>query len=155
MEPLSVPFNITSYTSTYDRVITVHGLVSTEADGLVLEYTATENYFGIKPTVDTGVRTLTIPWTEIQSLVYRRRYWGLGPGSLVLQTRTLRALDGVPAAKGNELTLQVRRADRLTARELSASVELALAERRLLAFDAPDSPRPLDAADPPRTLPSA
>jgi hypothetical protein len=155
MEPLSVPFNITSYTSTYDRVITVHGLVATEAHGLVLEYTATENFFGVKPTVDTGIRTLTIPWADVQSIVYRRRYWGWGPGSLVLQTRSLRALDGMPAAQGNELTVQVRRADRLAARELAASVELALAEHRLRAFDVPDEVRPLGAGEPPRTLPSA
>lgn len=139
MEPLSVPFNVSSYTKSADGLLIVRGVLATEADGLVLEYTATENYFGVKPTVDTGIRTLEIPWREVQSLTYRRRYWGLGPGALVLQTRSLRALDGMPAAQGNELMVQVRRAGRLAARELAANVELALAEHRLQAFDAPAS----------------
>ncbi|HST59077.1 MAG TPA: hypothetical protein VLK84_10320 [Longimicrobium sp.] len=155
MEPLSVPFSITTNTKALDGVIIMRGVLATQADGLVLEYTAAENYYGIKPTVETGIRTLTIPWTEIQSLQYRRLYWGLGPGALVLQTRSLRALEGVSAAQGNELTLQVRRVDHLAARELASSVELALAEHRLLAFEARDEPRSLDPGEPPRTLPSA
>ncbi|HLM69430.1 MAG TPA: hypothetical protein VK358_17955, partial [Longimicrobium sp.] len=127
MELLSVPFAINSPTRAQDGLLFMRGVLCTEADGLVLEYNAVENYFN-KPTVDSGIRTLRISWSEVQSLVYRRRFWGLGPSELVLRTRSLRALEGVPAANGNQLTVQIPRADRLTARELAASVELALAE---------------------------
>ena len=67
-------------------------------------------------------------------------------GSLVLRTRSLRALENVPSARGNELTLPVSRADRLAARELAASVELGLAEQRIAALDAPSTPSALPPA---------
>ena len=144
MEPLSVPFTHRSWTRSYQAMLTVRGVLCTEPDGLVLEYSAVENYFEVKPTVETGIRTVTIPWAEVQSIAYRRRYFGLG--SLVLRTRTLRALDGVPNARGSEVSFSISRADGLTARELAANVELALAEQRMRAFDAPASPSALPPA---------
>lgn len=137
MEALSVPFTHRAWTRSYQAMLTVRGVLCTEPGGLVLEYSAVENYFDVKPTVETGIRTVTIPWTEIQSIAYRRRFFGWG--ALVLRTRTLRALDGVPNARGSEVTLSIARADGLTARELAANVELALAEQRMYAVDAPSS----------------
>lgn len=143
MELLSVPFTNTAWTPAYDGVITVRGVLATEPDGLVLEYASTENYWGVKPTVESGIRTITIPWAEVQSLTYRQRLLGWG-GMLVLRTRTLRALGGVPNARGPELSLSITRADRLAARDLAATVEMALADRRLAA---------LEGASPPPVLP--
>lgn len=140
MEALSVPFTNTIWTPAYDGLITVRGVLATEADGLVLEYASTENYWGVKPTVESGIRTVAIPGTEIQSLVYRPRLLGWG-GSLVLRTRTLRALDGVPTARGSEISFAIPRADRLEARDLAATVEMTLADRRLAALES-SSPRP-------------
>jgi hypothetical protein len=139
MEPLSVPFARSTWTPAYDGQITVRGVLATEGDALVLEYTSTENYWGIKPTVESGIRTVTIPLSEVQSITYRKRFWEWG-GSLVLRTRTLRALGGVPNANGPDLVLTVARADRLTARDLAATVEMALADRRLAGLDAPSTP---------------
>lgn len=135
MELLSVPFTNTRWTDAYDGVITIRGVLATEADGLMLEYASNENYWGVKPLVNTPIRTLTIAWTEIQSLVYRTRFWGW-QGTLVLRTRNLRALDGVPNAQGSEIPLTIARADRLAARDLAATVEMALADRRLAALEA-------------------
>jgi hypothetical protein len=138
MEPLSVPFIHRSWTETYEGMVTVHGVLRTEEDGLVLEYRSSENYFGAKPSREGEIRTVSIPWSEIQSIEYRRRFW-VG-GALVLRTRSLRALEGVPAARGTEVSLSVARADRLTARELAANVALALVERRWAALGEADTP---------------
>jgi hypothetical protein len=137
MEALSVPFTSSRWTPAYDGLITVRGVLATEDAGLVLEYASTENYWGVKPTVESGIRAITLPWTEVQSITYRARLLGWG-GLLVLRTRTLRALDGVPNARGSELTLSIPRADRLLARDLAATVEMVLADRRLAALDAAD-----------------
>ena len=137
MESLSVPFTNRSWTSGYEATLTVHGVVYLEREGLVVESRAVENYFGVKPTRETGIRKVPIPWAEIQSLSYRPRL--LAWGKLVLRTRSLRALERVHSARGSEATFAVARADRLTARELASSVELELAERRLRALDAPAS----------------
>jgi hypothetical protein len=134
MELLSVPFTRSRWTPAGDGLITVRGVLATEADGVVLEYASTENYWGVKPTVNTPIRTVRIPWAEVQSITYRTRLLGWG-GLLVVRTRSLRALDGVPNALGNEISLAVARADRLAARDLSATVEMALADRRLAALE--------------------
>lgn len=142
MELLSVPFANARWTDAYDGLVTIRGVLATEPAGLVLEYTSTENYWGVKPTVNTPIRTLTIPWTDVQSLAFRTRLLGWG-GQLVLRTRSLRALDGVPNTQGSQISLNVARGDRLAARDLAATVEMALADRRLAALEADDAPRSL------------
>jgi hypothetical protein len=139
MELLSVPFANARWTDAYDGLVTVRGVLATDPAGLVLEYTSTENYWGVKPTVNTPIRTLTIPWTDVQSITFRKRLLGWG-GQLVLRTRSLRALDGVPNTQGSQISLNVARGDRLAARDLAATVEMALADRRLAALEAEDAP---------------
>jgi hypothetical protein len=139
MELLSVPFTRLFWNDSYDAQITLHGLVRTEEDGLVLEFRRSENSWGRRPTRDDEIRAVTIPWIEVQSLGYRP--WWVIWGALVLRTRSLRALEGVPLARGNELTIPVARRNRMAARELAVTVELALADLRLAAvLDAPPTP---------------
>lgn len=144
IEPTSVPFTHRSWTEAYDSVITVRGVARTEEDGLVLEFRRSEHSYGVKPSKEDEIRTVEIPWTEIQSITYRPRYLVLG--ALVLRTRTLRALDGVPHAQGTELLIPVARRERLAARELAVNVELALAEARLAALESPYAPPSLPPA---------
>jgi hypothetical protein len=144
MELLSVPFHNVSYTESASAQIRVRGVLRTEADGLVLEYRRSVRDLGTTKLKEGEIRTVHVPWAEVQSLTFRRRL--LLGNALVLRTRSLRALEGVPLADGNELSLSVARGDRLAARELAANVELALAEHRLAALH----------ASPPRsTLPPA
>lgn len=141
MELLSVPFTHRSWTEAYDAVITVRGVLRTEEDGLALEFRRSEHSYGVKPSREDEIRTLVIPWSEIQSLTYRPRF--LFVGSLLLRTRSLRALDGIPFAQGTELPIPISRAERMNARELAVTVELALAEARLAALESPSVPRSL------------
>jgi hypothetical protein len=137
MELLSVPFTHRYWTEAYDAVITVRGVLRTEEDGLALEFRRSEHSYGVKPSREDEIRTIVIPWSEIQSLTYRPRF--LLVGAITLRTRSLRALDGVPSAQGTELLIPVARRDRLNARELAVNVELALAEARLAALEAPSA----------------
>lgn len=138
MELLSVPFTHRSWTEAYDAVITVRGVVRTEEDGLALEFRRSEHSYGVKPSKEDEIRSIVIPWPEIQSLTYRPRFLLLG--AMVLRTRTLRALDGIPNAQGTELLIPIARRDRMNARELAVNVELALAEARLAALESPSAP---------------
>lgn len=127
IEALSVPFTNRSATETYDGMITVHGVLRTEPSALVVEWKSSESYYGAKPKREGEIRTVAIPWREVQSIDYRRKF----PfrGVLVVRTRNLRALEGVPGAVGPELTLAIARDDRPAARDLAASVGLDLMTR--------------------------
>lgn len=138
MELLSVPFSRLFWNDAYDAQITLRGLVRTEPEGLVLEFRRSENRWGMGPAREDEIRTVVIPWSEVQSLNYRQ--WWIIRAVLVLRTRTLRALEGVPKAQGNEITLPIARRDRLAARDLAATVEMALADRRLAALESPSAP---------------
>jgi hypothetical protein len=142
MEPITVPFTNRFWTDMYDAVVTVRGVLRTEEDGLVVEFKRSQwDYASARKEDD--IRTVHVPWAEVQSLTFRRKLLG---GVLVLRTRSMRPLESFPAVKGNELTVSVSRADRLTARELAANVELALAEARIAALEAPSTPRSLPPA---------
>lgn len=137
MELLSVPFTRRFFNETGERFITVRGVLRTEEDGIVLEFRRSETDFGTMASHD-DIRTVHVPWAEIQSLGYRLRF--LWRAALVLRTRGLRTLGDVPGVRGSEMSLSIARGDRLAARELAATVELALADRRIAALDAPFSP---------------
>lgn len=143
MELLTVPFTNRFWTDMYDAVVTVRGVLRAEEDGLVVEFKRSQwDYASARKEDD--IHTVHIPWPEVQSLTFRRKL--LFGGVLVLRTRSMRPLESFPAVKGNELTVSVSRADRLTARELAANVELALAEARIAALEAPSAPRSLPPA---------
>jgi hypothetical protein len=144
MELLSVPFTHRSMTSTGEGMITVHGVARTEPAGLVVEWRSRESYFGAKPSSEGEIRAVTIPWKEVQSIDYRRRF--LFRGVLVVRTRGLRALDGVPGAVGPELTLPIARDDQPAARDLAASLALDLMTRRWDEVDEPGTPPALPSA---------
>jgi hypothetical protein len=137
MELHTVAFTRRFFTETWERFVTVRGVLRTEEDGIVLEFRRSETDFGTIASQD-DIRTVHVPWAEVQSLEYRRRFsWR---ASLVLRTRSLRTLEDVPAVQGNEMSLSIARGDRLAARELAATVSLALAESRIAALDAPYAP---------------
>ncbi len=129
MESLSVPFIHQSWTEKYDGAVTARGVLRTEPDGLALEWRTEENYYGVKPKREGEIRTVLIPWRELQSIEYRRKLllWG----ALVLRTRSLRALDGVPGVRGPEVVLTIAIGDRVEARGLAAEVALQMIDRRL------------------------
>lgn len=137
MEPLSVPFTNRFWTDTYEAMVTVRGVLRTEPDGLVLEFQRSEWDFA-SARKEGAIRSVHVPWSEVQSITFRRKL--LAGGVLVLRTRSLRALEGVPAVQGSEVSLAVSRADRLSAREIAANVELALAEARIAALEYPAAP---------------
>lgn len=140
MELHTVPFTRRFFTETWERFVTVRGVLRTEEDGIVLEFRRSETDFGTTASQD-DIRTVHVPWTEIQSLEFRPRFpWR---ASLVLRTRSLRTLEDVPAVQGNEISLSIARGERLAARELAATVGLALADQRIAALEAPSTPRAL------------
>lgn len=140
MELLSVPFTKRFFTETWERFVTVRGVLRMDESGVQLEFRRSETDFGTDVQHDE-IQVVSLPWDEVVSLEFRRRF----PlrRLLRLRTRSLRALDGVPGAQGTEVWLSVGRGDGMAARELASTVGLALAEQRLAALDAPSASRSL------------
>lgn len=138
MEPIAVPFAYAYMRQPDYSSLMVEGVVRTEPDGLVIEFRERMQMASSRRKADESIRTLEIPWADVQSMSVREAWWLFRP-RIVLRTRSLRALDGLPQARGSEATLPVARADRALARELAATVELALADRRIAALEEPAS----------------
>lgn len=143
IDPVAVPFSYEYVRTPGFTAMVVHGVLRVDPDGLALEFRDRPVITDAARERDAQIRTVTIPWSEIQSLAVREP-WLLKP-QMVLRSRSLRALDGMPNVTGSELRLVVARGDRALAREAAATVELAIAEHRL---------RQLESGTPPPRLPS-
>lgn len=138
MDPVAVSFSFDYLRQSDFSAMLVHGVLRTEPDGLVIEFREHQQITATSDAPDEPIRTLVIPWAEVQSVAVRKPW--LRRPCIVLRTRSLRALDGLPEARGGEAVLPVARTDRGLAAELAAYTDAALAEHRLRALHAPDSP---------------
>lgn len=125
-------FGAAEYASTTE---TVHGLLRLQGDDLVIQWRvhrSTDRY-GTEVRSDMEVepvREVTVPLIRIANASVRRLWWERNP-RLVLTAADLTAFEELAGAGGlslahpAELVLNVRREDRLRAREFAADVELA------------------------------
>lgn len=109
--------------------ISVQGVVRTEHAGLVLESQERLVVARKGRQVDTSVRRVVVPWSEVQSVAIVQPW--LKRPRLVVRTRGLLALQGLPDVEGIEARLPVARADRGLAQEAAGNIEAAIAELRL------------------------
>lgn len=138
MDPVAVSFSFDYMRRPEFSGMRVDGVLRTEPGGLVLEFQERRQMARRNPPPDESIRTLVIPWADVQS-VSVRKLWLRRP-QLMVRTRSLRALEGLPEARGGEAVLPVARVDHGLAHELAAYVDTALAEHRLRVLDAPGSP---------------
>jgi hypothetical protein len=136
IDSAAVPFTASYHGSMMTTLVELRGVLRADHDALVAEFRETKvDYNNPLQRVEGAVRTARVPWSDIQSLSYRRGWW-FRPGKIVLRTRGLHALEALPNAEGNEVVLRVRRADHAVAREMVSLVELARAEARLRGLEA-------------------
>ena len=141
MDPVAVSFSFDSMRRPEFSGMRVDGVLRTEPDGLVLEFQERRQTTRRNAPADESIHTLVIPWADVQSVGVRKPW--LRRPQVTVRTRSLRALEGLPGARGGEAVLPVARVDHGLASELSAYVDAALAEYRLRALDAPDPSRTL------------
>lgn len=140
IDPVAVPFSYDYVRTPGFTAMVVHGVLRVDPDGLALEFRDRPVITDAPRARDHEIRSVVIPWSEIQSFSVRQP-WLLKP-RLVLRTRSLRALEGMPNATGSELMLLVARRDGALAREAAATVELAVAEHRLRQLEGGTPPPP-------------
>lgn len=132
----AVPFVYTYHHPAGSTTIEVRGVLRVEPQGLAIEFRERPVLTKKTGVVDESIRSFVIPWSDVQSAEVRESFWLLRP-RIVLRTRSLRALAGLPQVDGTEARLIVARSDRGLARELATQAEAAAADHRLRALDAP------------------
>lgn len=124
MDRVAVPFKLERFLLNEQAAVTLRGVIRLEADAIVIEYR--ETTMSLKTLEDeSGEVHEARVFLEDVANVELARNW-VGSGKLIIRTRTLAALEGVPGAAGNECVLPVRRRDRTSARELAVATSLAL-----------------------------
>lgn len=101
----------------YANLAEVNGLAQIQDDRLILEFEIADSVFGA---VKSKVREISVPLSEIAAVRLDRGMWCT---RLKLQGQKLRTFEGVPTAKGGEVTLifgrQARAASETLARDIA------------------------------------
>lgn len=129
MERTTVPFHMSDIGLDMSAQIETDGVVRIDDDALIIEFRETRTSLSTLKKEAGGVRVVTIPLGEVESMEVRQR-WLFAP-RLRIRTRTLLALANMPGASGNEVVLPLQRPDRDRARELAATVSLVLSTREI------------------------
>ena len=74
------------------------------------------------------IKNLLIPWSSIEKVTYRGKFFG--PGVLRITARSLTAVEELPGAAGNTWWVQVAKPERRNAREFALASESAISSGR-------------------------
>jgi hypothetical protein len=117
------------------------GVMRYEAGALILEYVSSKTEYsatGFKHS-RSEVQIRSIPIEAVQSVEYKRWHFRSSTGEwkhiwnpkLIITTRSLKALEGIPTADGNMLMLTLKTKTIESARAFAAQITTLLAEERL------------------------
>jgi len=125
---LGLPFSQTLFKDRrYWRVV---GVLTDSNDGLHIEWQSDEyerpwGKATAKHVARTPIQSILIPWSSIETVTYRGRFFG--HGHLRIVARSLTAVEGLPGAVGNSWWVLVSKVERRNAREFALSSESAIA----------------------------
>ncbi len=120
----SIPISIDVTASDVAQgTIIIEGLLSYEDGQLFLETQSTSNRLE-----KSDVRVNVLPLYMLQEIRLKKRLTG---SRIVLRTKSIDALAGIPGTSGNGLMLKVKREQRENAADLVTLVQIELSERML------------------------
>jgi hypothetical protein len=95
-----------------------HGVIRDTDEGLCLEYQTKDAIAGV---LKTGVQEARIPWTNVASILLRRKWFGLS-NELIIQLASLKETQDIPGVDQGRLVLPIARRDVPFAQSLVNSV---------------------------------
>jgi len=131
---------------------TVHGLLRLQGDNLVVQWRVSRVTDRVGLQIRTEhefeeVQEVAVPLSAIAGATVRRLWFRWPPGRyLVLTAGDLRAFEQAAGVAGlrlehpAELVVRIRRGDRMAAQEFAGELQLAVAERALLAAERRELP---------------
>ena len=118
-ESPSIPFKIPDL---FHGFAEAKGLMRMVEAGIRLEYQVHDAVLGV---FKSSIREILIPFEEIESIVFRKRWWRR---SIEIQTKSLRISAGIPGHSNSVIVVRVHRRDRLKIEQAIAHVSLRLSE---------------------------
>lgn len=103
----------------------VKGLLRTADEAIILEFDERDAFLGI---IKSEVQERTIPFSEIQSLEFKKKFFTT---KIVITGRSMRSLEGIPGVEQARCTLKIKKKDRPEAERMISSLRVALSEYRL------------------------
>jgi hypothetical protein len=101
------------------------GLIHFAEDGIRIEYQVRDSLIGV---LRSAIRDLVIPYDQIESIVFRKRWWRR---SIEIQTSSLRIAAAIPGQSGATIRIKVQRHDRRRIEEAITHATLRMSEIRL------------------------
>jgi len=119
----SIPFNIENSSH---GLTEVQGLMRVENHHLVLEYRTADTILGL---VKTELKEVWIPLVELESIVYRKRFFGLHR-RLVIKARKQSSFGAFPESKLGQIELHIQWRDRTAAEDFCLELQQGLLRRK-------------------------
>lgn len=101
------------------------GLIHIRKNGITLEFEVKDTFGGF---IKSDLKEIDIPFDEIESLTYKKGFWG---GTIKIEGNSMRTFDGIPSAEQGRCELKIKRNDRDTAEHTISSARVALSEHKL------------------------
>jgi hypothetical protein len=117
-----------SINDAYQGLAVVNGIVQTSETELILEYETKDAVVGV---VKSGIKRVRIPDDQLASVALKAGWFST---KLLIRTKGMAALAGVPGNEAGQVVLRVARKDRRAAAELVSAVLLHLSEKQLASL---------------------
>ena len=118
----AVPFEIPTVNQGF-RI--AKGLVNLDGEHMIFEYQVTDAFVGI---LTTEVREVRLPLRELQSVEYKKGWFS---SKIILEARSLKALNDLPGTELTECVLKIKRKDRKEAEKLVSRTRVVMSEIKL------------------------
>ena len=101
------------------------GLIHIKKTSLVLEFEVKDAFGGF---IKSDLKEIEIPFDEIESLSYKKGFWG---AKILIEGNSMRTFEDVPGAEQGRCELKIKRKDRGQAQQSISSARVALSEYKL------------------------
>lgn len=126
MNNRTVPFEIPDVNHGF---VEVKGLLHVKKEALSLEFDQRDAFIGV---IKSDLKEVTIPFSEIDSLRIKKRFWST---KVEITGTSMRSLREIPGAEQGRCTLKIKRKNREAAENVLSNARLALSEFKLRRLD--------------------
>lgn len=105
------------------------GLIHIKKTSLILEFEVKDAFGGF---IKSNLKEIEIPFEEIESLTYKKGFWG---AKVLIEGNSMRTFEEIPESEQGRCELKIKRKDRDQAQQSISSARVALSEYKLSKLD--------------------